>query len=253
MAGPARRTPLDVSKVFSVASNAWKQHLAIFVGITALVTWPGAVAPYFIEPSTDPFDVMPMLIVLLISMVTQFIATAAITWGVFEHLAGRSFDLGGFLRAGVRSMWMALSVGSLYGILLVLGLLLCIIPGLFVASVFFVAVPAGVVERKGIGSAFNRSIFLTRGSRLPIVGLCVIYGLIYLAAGFLVTFVFGPGLDTTGQGPGSAEYTPSGQIVAFLLQIFLSSFVSTVTAATYFLLRRQIEGLQVEDIASVFD
>ncbi|MCB1281838.1 MAG: hypothetical protein KDB18_09980, partial [Salinibacterium sp.] len=97
MAGPARRTPLDVSKVFAVASNAWKQHLAIFVGITALVTWPGAVAPYFIEPSTDPFDVMPMLIVLLISMVTQFIATAAITWGVFEHLAGRSFDLGGFL------------------------------------------------------------------------------------------------------------------------------------------------------------
>ena len=68
----------------------------------------------------------------------------------------------------------------LAGLLTLLGTLACIIPGLILACIFFVAVPATMVERAGPIEALKRSAELTTGHRLPIFG-----------AMFLVFVVFG--------------------------------------------------------------
>jgi membrane-anchored glycerophosphoryl diester phosphodiesterase (GDPDase) len=124
-----------------------------------------------------------------------------------------------------------------------------LVPGIMFLVAACVAVPAAVVERRGIEGAIRRSFELTRGSRWPI-----------LAAGFVVMAVTWV-LSAVVQVAATIALTlvPPAQAMATALLVSqvataLFSVVPIVAIAVcYHDLRRAKEGVDTAELARVFE
>jgi hypothetical protein len=76
--------------------------------------------------------------------------------------------------------------GILAGLAIAVGLLLLIVPGLYLLTIWSVIIPVIVLENRAIMEAFGRSRELVRGNGWNVFGLIVIGFLILLAAGIVL-------------------------------------------------------------------
>lgn len=195
------------------------------------------------------------------------IATATITYGVFQQMRGRDTSLGSCLSVGLSSILPVLAV-ALLQILLVFGavivtlipivfligtmaaggrssaacslmlvplLFLCYVPAMMLWLKYFVAVPAAVEERPGVMDALRRSAFLTDGQRGPMFGVVLVLGALNL--GVLLAAALAPGV---------------GKVLGPLLSLMMTGLFSTTCAVIYYRLRSFQESIDVDQIASVF-
>lgn len=143
---------------------------------------------------------------------------------------GRRDSSVGELLSSVSPVVVPLIIASLViGILVAIGLLLVIVPGLFLMTIWAVAAPVIVVERAGAFDALARSRELVSGNGWNVFGLIVIL--------FLLLVVVIAVLTTIGALAGS--------LLAALLALVGSILIAPVTALSasvlYFNLR-QVKG-----------
>jgi hypothetical protein len=192
------------------------------------------------------------------------LATAAITYGVFQQMRGEDSSLGSCLRVGLSCMLPVLSVAILQ-MLVVLGailvtavpvgiiaglvgksspgcamvivplVLLCYVPAVMLMMRFFVAIPAAVEERPGPLDALKRSSFLTEGERGRIFG--ILFLLVLINAGISLVAVFVPRV---------------GFVLQPLVSLLMTGVFATACAVIYYRLRSLKESIDVDQIASVF-
>lgn len=74
------------------------------------------------------------------------------------------------MRSVLPVFWRLIGAGLLAGIGIAGGLFLLIVPGLYLLTVWAVAAPVIVVERRRVTDAFGRSRQLVRGSGWPVLG-----------------------------------------------------------------------------------
>ncbi len=181
---------------------------------------------------------------ILVNGLTQ----AAIIYGTFQDLRGQKASIGDCIARGLATM-IPVIVGS---ILLSLGIgiaaLFLIIPGIILALMWWVYIPVIVVEGKGVMGSFGRSRELTRGRRWHILGLLIVVVLLSVVASFIVGLIVG--VAVLGSGG-------SGVLVAAILQYAVMSIVTAfsaiLVAVGYYYLRAEKEGINIDDIARVFD
>lgn len=184
-----------------------------------------------------------------IGMMTSFLLQAAVVHGAAADLGGRKAGLGECLRTGFAHVLPVLAIGVVVSVGVVFGLLLLIVPGAMLAAAWAVAVPARVVERKGVFAALGRSANLTRGHRWPIFGLFVILGLIGWVIGTVVGLL---GIAVAGAGDANTLILSQG-FLAGIGSAFGQLINSAGVAAIYHELRTGKEGVGAEVLASVFD
>ena len=195
---------------------------------------------------------------LIVVIVAAFVLQAAIVHATVADLNGRRVVVGESLKVGISNWLPLLGLAILMGLGLMLGFLLLIVPGIILAVMWSVAVPAKVVEKIGVTDAFQRSRDLTRGRRWAIFGLCVIYvialwiveALIMAAA---MPFILSKGLPTTGMEAGFTAVNAATMIASALIAT-ITTLISPAGGATlYSELRGTREGVGPEAMASVFD
>jgi hypothetical protein len=143
----------------------------------------------------------------------------------------RDSSAGDLLRSAMPFILPLIGAGLLAGIAIGIGMILLIVPGLFLATIWAVIAPVIVVEGSGVGGAFGRSRELVRGNGWPVFGVIVVAFVIVLVGGL----VFGAIAAGIADGP--------------LVRIVFSALASTITAPVsalvasvlYFRLR-EIEG-----------
>jgi hypothetical protein len=102
--------------------------------------------------------------VLLLGLPVSYVTMAFVTLVVYGYLQGRPVGIGRALGEGARRA-PALLVSTLASTLVIaLGTLLCIVPGIWLAWTFSVSSAALVLERLGPLGALRRSARLVRGS-----------------------------------------------------------------------------------------
>ena len=109
---------------------------------------------------------------------------------------------------------------------------------------WWVYVPAIVVEGKGIIEAFGRSRELTRGRRWHILGLLIIFVILMFVVGFHRKMVV---LIIASQGGLAAS------IIDYVFNALLTAFTAVLAAVGYYYLRAEKEGIDVNEIARIFD
>ena len=129
---------------------------------------------------------------------------------------------------------------GLQGLAIVLGTLLCIIPGIIFAVMYTVAVPVAIEERPGASQAMTRSAELTDGHRWDVF--FVLAALFLLGMGL----VFAAGL--------LAVLNKVLEVVLTLaVKVLATGLSATAYTVMYYRLRSVKESLDVDQIASVFD
>ena len=193
----------------------------------------------------------------LIMLAAAFVLQAAIVHATVTDLNGRRVVLGDSLKIGLRDCLPLIGLAILMGLGIALGTMLLIIPGLILAVMWSVAVPAKVVEKLGVLQAMQRSRDLTRGRRWPIFGLFVLYVIANWMLSALIVVAAGP---FTPPAPGSTDAitaigaTSLVQVVGSAIVATISTLISTTGGAVlYSELRGSREGVGPEALASVFD
>jgi hypothetical protein len=205
---------------------------------------------YFAEsleasPGDDGRYLRHNLISLGLGFLLTPIQTGAVTFGVFQHLRGQRASLGDCLSAGFSRMLPVIGVALSSGIIILVGYVLLIIPGIIFNCMLYISVPAAVVERGGVLESLGRSRLLTRNNRLQIFGLLFLMGIIGAAinAALRIAFLVG------GRGSGLTTYMAATLFVNIVIGIWHSS----AACITYYHLRSMKESVDIEEVASVFD
>jgi hypothetical protein len=170
------------------------------------------------------------------------ISQSAMTYGAFQDIRGRPFALGASFRRGLKRFIPVLGAVICALILILGGLVLLIVPGIFALTVIFVFVPVCVVEGCGPLRSLERSRELTKDYRWRILVLWLLPLLIVL-----VVESIGQVLSFAAAGATGAALT------AFIVTAVGGSYQAIVNLVTYQDLRSIKEGPDKEQLAVVFD
>jgi hypothetical protein len=242
---PVAGGPFESGALLGEAFRIYFANFLPFVILTAV-----AFAPLFylalFPPSVGSLQILMGFGTILCTPV----ATAAVTYGVFQHMRRRDASVGDCLRVGLSCLFPVLFVAILQALATGVGVILCIIPGILVAIMLAVAVPVAVEERPGVIAALNRSSELTDGYRWQIFGVLFLLGLINFAFGLLVIPLSG---GLSGVRSVDANTTRAFLLTSRLIDLVPTGLSATASAVMYYRLRSIKESIDVEEIASVFD
>jgi hypothetical protein len=177
---------------------------------------------------------------IVIGIALYSLCEAMVVYVAVQAMRGRPVQLGETLAASLPRVIPVLVLSILSTILIMLGGVLLVIPGLMVMTMMFVAQPACVVERLGPIASISRSAELTRGYRWRVFGVILLILILQGVVGAAIGFAF--------HGGGGL---PAG-IVNAVWDAFTMAFGSVACAVVYHDLRVVKEGVDIEQIAAVF-
>jgi hypothetical protein len=187
-------------------------------------------------------------IIVLLSFVSVLLATAVCFKAVADAYLGVEPDWRRSLRFAVRRLFGLVGVGLLFGLVVLLGTFAVILPGIWLAVAFSVAVPALLLERLGPWAAMRRSFRLVRGRWWATFGALLVG---YLLIGILGALISGivmvvPSLIADGNTLAGAI----GAVVGGTLgSVLTTPYSAAVITLVYFDLRVRKEGLDLQLIA----
>lgn len=224
------REHLDIGRIFSAIVELYKNNAAVLLGAAVVIFLALALLTGLL------IVVSPLF--LLITAVAAFVAQFWYQGMVIElvnrvHAGGGVPSVGELFSAVGPRLGRLIVAGLLAGIGIAIGLILLIVPGLYLITIWAVIAPVIVIEGAAIGASFGRSQQLVKGEGWQVFGVLAVLFLISAIIGFMVRAVFGAD-DFLGAFLGS-----------FIPNILLAPVSALAAAVIYFELRRLKEGAAV--------
>jgi len=165
------------------------------------------------------------LIAGLVSLVLTILYDGMVVQLVRDVQDGRRDNSVGQLFTSVSPVLLPLVAVAIIGAISIgIGLVLCIIPGLFVLTFFSVVAPVTVIEQPGVFSAFERSVNLVRGNAWQVFATIVLVFLLVVAA-YIGAVLVGLALGDAGR-----------VVLSWLLNALTQPVAALTTSVLYFAL-----------------
>ncbi len=177
----------------------------------------------------------------LIGMFSGQMLAATLIYGTVMELRGMHAGIGKCIQVGLVRALPVMLTAILAGLAIGIGFVLLIVPGLIVMTVLYVAIPVAVIERPGVMASLSRSSELTSGYRMKIFGL----GVILMGSVILVGLLIGSQDDIASLSTYLYAYTGFEIVIAVLGSI--------VSAVVYQDLRAIKDGVNIDELAAVFE
>ncbi len=231
----------SVGSVLSRGFSVWASNLTLFLGVSFV-----CYLPLLLIPTVDPADPGGAWLILCVTIVLQTligsIVSGAVIRGVFEQLRGSRSGFADSLQVAFRAVWRILGTTFAAGIITMLFTFLLIVPGLVKACSYYVAIPASVVEGTDAFESLSRSRKLAEGYRWHIFGILLVGALLGLIIGGVA---------------GVVLRSLTGPVQALLVTVIPRALVGSLSAVfsgvAYYQLRVAKEGIDIEQLAAVFD
>jgi len=236
-------TGFSAGEVLGEGFAIYFKNLVSFIPLSLVAfipVWVGLVVFGEIDPDAVPLDWGSLGPSWLLGMVGGYWLQAAMIYGAISTLRDGNPGIVEIFSKSLQALFPVLLLAIVLTVLIGVGLVLLIVPGVILAIMFWVAVPAAVVERQGVGAAITRSMELTKGHRWSIFGLMALGAVLYL----VVLVVLG----MVGEALGDFSVW-----VVNLGSMVVAGIWSVVIAVCYHDLRILKEGGGTEQIAKVFD
>jgi hypothetical protein len=246
--------PLSVGEILDTSFSLYRRHFGALATVSLVCTGLPLVLRLFLEAAGGFFANLPLaLVYLIVLVVLNLVASAATVFIVSESYLGRPLTAREALRRATPYMGRILIASLLMALVIGLGFLLMVIPGIILGVGLAVAIPAVVLETgRSASGALSRSWELTRGSRWRIFGLgLTLFVLLYVpvvAISGLVAWLI-PGGAAAGFGPSSTA-TIVALAIGGVVQLFIYPLFYCVLTVTYYDLRVRKEGFDLELLAS---
>jgi hypothetical protein len=249
---PGSFAPMALGDILGKAFELYRNNAAQLIQIVAMVVVPlsfvsalltsVALKPktecvvtndvFRVECTSTGFGRTILLFALtgLIAAMIQQLLTGALTRGAAGSLVGRPVDVGDSYRVAFRRLGGLILLAFLIAVVVGVGLILLIIPGLIFSVFLSMAVPAFIVERKGATDAMSRSWNLVSGSFWHVLGVIVVAAILAGIVNSAISAIGGDNFVTSW-------------IFTALAQIITAPFVALVGVVLYVDLRARREGL----------
>lgn len=197
---------------------------------------------------------------------------AAVCFAVFSYLRGKGAPYGRSLQVTFQRFFYVLGaalcvVMVLLVVVFVAGLLLfgvfmstgpqsagavillslvILVLVMWLQCILFLSVQSAMVEQVGPFRALARSAALTAGIRWKIFVILLVVGIISGAVGYIMQNIMFP-------DPGSMSAVRTAILVTALVTVVLAMFQAVCAAVVYHDVRREKEGVEIDDLIQVFD
>ncbi|CAN5299122.1 hypothetical protein BH18ACT12_BH18ACT12_00650 [soil metagenome] len=227
---------MSVSEVLREAFELYKRFFLRFVATAAVVFVVLDLASAFADKAAGESvssDLLWSLIAIVLSVVGAFWVQDALIEGVSDVRDGRIDTTIGDLFERTRPRLPALiAAGIVAGIGVAIGIILLIVPGLFLLTRWALIPAVIVIEKRSAGDSFDRSWDLTRGHGWAVFGSIIVSFILYAIALALFRALFLP-------LPRFAEIWIGG----FVAHSITTPFIALVGAVMYFRLARLSAGV----------
>lgn len=246
---------------FAIAKVTWRQLLVLqaIAGVLSfgLQTLAGAWQSFALrdidratrageDPEIGTFLAGTGLVLLgsVVVVLVTMVATLAAVRIVVQGATGAEPDLGAAVAGAVRRLFPMVGWGILAGLIVLVGVCACIVPGLYFGAVFLVLAPVVAVER---GNAISRCFKLFHGDLgSSLARIATIFGItvgVSIAAGVIgaiVGLAVPPATASTGALVAAAAITAAfGVLIGGALRIL----TDPLTVAAYADMRARVEPL----------
>jgi uncharacterized membrane protein len=237
---PARET-FSIGGALSRSLSIWSKNIVFFVGVSLVAYVPMLLLSPVTPTSLGAWGLW--LLGIVISTVLGYIVQGLVTYSVLEQLRGRSPSAAESISRGWAKAGPLFAAALVTGILLFGASLALVIPGIILAVRWALLAPVVVAE--GAADPRARSAELTAGHRWGIFGLMLIFLLGSLILGVIFGATFGV---IFGRRLGFLS-TLLGQTVPSALALSVTAVIYSVM---YYQLRSEKEGVDIEQLTSVF-
>jgi hypothetical protein len=223
--------PLSTGELLDRTFSLYRSHFALFLGIFALpylcVLALQCLALAFQTPgaqlrnvlTTAVFSIVVGLLSLVVAAASQAATVVAVSQVYLDRPAGvmDSFSKVKNQIAGV--IGLSLSIGFLVG----LGFIALIVPGILLMIRWSLAVPAKVLENKGVGDSMSRSSELSKGNRGRIFVIWFLFTVLSIGVSMLLQWPIEMAAGVSARGVGALQHVAVAWRVASLVAAFIST------------------------------
>lgn len=252
MASAAQSTNIDPGRVISRGFEALSKNFVPFFGVALLFGGlPTLLMQYFMLSAAQTTDPAAMFSLanggvlagsFIVTAIGGALLQAALVRSTIFYLSGRDADAGGSALAALMLVLPIIGVEICSSVLIGVGFLLLIVPGLMINCALLVVVPALVEERMGVFASITRSRDLTRGSRWQVF--------------VVVIFLWIVGIVTNAVLGGTQRVATFGDAYIGISNAIGTGIIGVISAACiaalYVELREVKEGASAEQLANVF-
>lgn len=249
--------PLSLGEILDRTFSLYRQHFVLFVGIAgvpavillamnlSIILLPAAMQ----SVAGIVLTIIGVVVGFLGAMVAYLFSQGATIFAVADVYLGRTAAVG----QSLRRVWGQL--GSLFGAVLLSGLvvavgtILLIVPGVYLMCRLLVVAPATLIEDRNPSDSLSRSFALTKGFAGRSFMIFLLYTAIALAANMLLSFPFSMVAGykaATEQGTPPVFWQALAQIGGTVASMLVTPLMLIATSVFYFDLRVRKEAFDLQ-------
>jgi hypothetical protein len=230
---------LDVARVFERIFQIYRDQFTLLIPAALVVFVPVAIISGLIY--AGDISIFGVLIIAALATIATYWFQGMVVEAAQDILDGRrDHTVGSLLRSVTPVIGPLIVVGILAGIAIGIGLILLIVPGLFLLTIWAVVAPVVVLERKSALESFGRSRELVRGNGWQVFGVIVVLFLLQL----IVTQVVQAIAD------GISDSFASYAVADLIVRLLVAPLSALAAAVLYFELRGRKEGADADALTA---
>ena len=248
---------MSIGKILDRSFKIIRDNFALLYGIIIIVYFPlffiqfafrwfqmqtqqMAAGPY-VQPAQLLVPLAAGVVILFLWVFIIPLGTMAVTSAIYAIYRGGKATAMGAYRDVVMLFLPALALVLLVGLVVGLGTLFCVVPGVIAHLMFFVVFPVCVIEKRGVFETLQRSYELTKGNYMNIFAIVFLVGIVEYA----VTASFSFGSDAVFASPSILSVTLHS-LANFVGALLVAPVKLVVASMVYFALRESREGFDLE-------
>ena len=264
--------PLSVGETLDVALKLYRSNATSLWTIVAAVIIPLEIIDIIVRRVTLPSDVfvhngqlytfttngssgtsgtVALLLISLLGLFGQLLSHGATFKLLLDGYMGRATDVGQSFAFASHRLLSLLWLSIIATILIVIGFILIVLPGIWLLVAFSVAVPVLMLEGLRGWSALSRSFNLVRGRWWATFGRLLSVLLMYIVALIVIGIIAGA-IEKAVSITNVTLFVAIAGIFQALILIFVTPFIAAAITVIYIDLRVRKEALDIELLASRF-
>jgi len=229
--------PRRAGEILDAAFQLYRRLFFPVVVATGVFIAPALLLDLVVPPGSLPN-------INLLVNVAMALGTAAVVRLGSDGYLGQPADAMTAVRHVLRRVLSVLGTAIVQGLLIIIGLILLVVPGVIFAAWTFAMVPAVMLEGRDTGDAFTRSRELARDH----LGHIIVTGVIVIILSLLVQTTLVTVIDEILALPFRV-----GFVMAHLMNVFINPFPALVTTVLYYDLRIRKEAFDVQLMTEALD
>lgn len=249
--------PMSVSRIVDRTFTLYKQNFLRFITIVAVIQVPLALVSLVwlailsrgVEETTSAITAtVASFVSIFISLVGNALCQGALARSISDAYLGKELTVEQTFRAVLPKLMTLIGASLLVGLVVGVGFMLLVVPGVIFGLWFFVTTPSIVVENQGVTAGMSRSKALASGN----LGKVFAVGLLAVLITWIITIpigYLGSALSALLFSENSLLGLFVGQFAGLIGQVLATPIASAAAVLLYYDLRIRKEGFDLQMLA----